>query len=130
MFRFFVVAFEILALVTVLRMPFVHFWFGDVQTYVADWMLEVSQIAEKKQLADFRDSISGRILNLNEYQQDYLNNITSNKTSMTSFNRMYCESNDKNPYFYGANLRFVCNEISRSGLAKSLKTSLTRESAG
>lgn len=119
MFRTFIIAFEILALVAILRSPFVHYWFGDAQTNLANWMLEISLIAEKKKLGEFKQLISPHIQNLNDYQLEYLNGVISTKNSVNDFNRLYCESDDKNPYIYGASLRYICSEISRTGLLKS-----------
>jgi hypothetical protein len=118
MFRFFIIAFEVLALVTVLRTSFVQYWFTDMQTMLADWMLEVSLVAEKQQLAAFRAQIAPHVQNLNDYQSDYLNSVLHNKSSVTDFNRMYCEGHDKNPFIYGATLIYVCNEIQRTELLK------------
>lgn len=119
MSRLFIISFEILALIVMLRSPFMQYWFSDIQSDVADWMLEISLIAEKKELALFRQSIASHTQDLNEYQKEYLNNISANKTAMSHFNSLYCESHDKNPYLYGANLRYICAEISRSRLLKS-----------
>jgi hypothetical protein len=119
MSRFFIISFEILALIALLRSPFIHYWFNDIQSEVADWMLDLSLIAERKELSNFRELIASHAENLTESQRDYLNTITQSKISMSHFNTLYCESNDKNPYFYGANLRYVCTEISRSRVLKS-----------
>ena len=113
MFRFFVITFEILALVVILRTPFVQFWFSDIQTSVANWMLEVSMTMEKSQLDDFRTEIAPHIQNLKGYQKDYLFQVTENKSTLRSFHLHYCQGNDKNPYIYGASLRYVCGEINR-----------------
>ncbi|KXI30936.1 hypothetical protein [Paraglaciecola hydrolytica] len=119
MFRFIIISFEILALVAVLRSPFVHYLFGDAHQHVADWMLDLSLIAERKQLAEFRELIASGIQNLNDSQLEYLHDITSSKIRVVDFNRMYCEASDKNPYIYGATLQYTCSQIARSGVAKS-----------
>ena len=119
MLRFFIIAFEILALVVALRSPFVHYLFGDTHKKVANWMMELSLMAEREQLAEFRQLIVAGTENLNDSQLAYLNLITSSKSRVADFNRMYCDSTDKNPYIYGATLNYTCSEIARSGLAKS-----------
>ncbi|WP_340680264.1 hypothetical protein [Paraglaciecola sp.] len=119
MLRFFIIVFEILALVVALRSPFVHYLFGDTHKHVANWMLDLSLLAEKKQLAEFRNLIVSQMENLNDSQVEYLNTMTSSKSRVIDFNNMYCESTDKNPYIYGATLNFACAEIVRAGLAKS-----------
>lgn len=119
MLRFFIIAFEILALVAALRSPFVHYLFGDTHKQVANWMLDLSLLAERKQLEEFRRSIVSRIENLNDGQIEYLHTLTSSKNRVIDFNRMYCESTDKNPYIYGATLNYTCAEILRAGLSKS-----------
>lgn len=119
MSRFFIIAFEILALVALLRSPFVHYWFNDIQSGLANWMLELSLVAEKRQLDHFRDNIISHSPNLKEYQREYLINITANKTAIRNFNQLYCESADKNPYLYGATLHFICAEMSSSKVLDS-----------
>jgi len=37
---FFIISFEILALIAMLRSPFIHYWFNDIHSGVANWMLE------------------------------------------------------------------------------------------
>jgi 23S rRNA A2030 N6-methylase RlmJ len=119
MSRFFIISFEILALIAMLRSPFIHYWFNDIHSGVANWMLEISLLAEKKELALFRQTIMSHTQDLSENQMAYLDNITANKMSMGQFNKLYCQSNDKNPYLYGANLHYVCSEIRRSGVLNS-----------
>jgi hypothetical protein len=119
MSHFFIISFEILALIAMLRSPFIHYWFNDIHSDVANWMLEISLLAEKKELALFRQTIASHSQDFSESQREYLNNITSSKNSMDHFNRLYCQSNDKNPFLYGANLHYICSEIARSRLLKS-----------
>ncbi|MDP5032036.1 MAG: hypothetical protein NWQ54_13630 [Paraglaciecola sp.] len=114
MTRFFIISFEILALVALLRSPFMHYWFDDVQSKVADWMLDISLMAERNELSIFRQAIISHTNNLTESQLAYLETITANKMSVSHFDSLYCQANDKNPYFYGANLRYLCSEIASS----------------
>lgn len=116
MFRWFIGAFGILAVVIILRTPFVQFWFADIQKKMADWMFEASLIVEKQQLESFREEIKPHTENLREYQKEYLLDITENMSSLGNFNLHYCQSNDKNPYIYGATLQYICGEIVRTGI--------------
>lgn len=119
MLRFFIISLEILAVVAILRSSFVHYLFGDTHQRVADWMLDLTLIAERKQLAEFRDSIISQVENLNDNQLAYLEELTASKSRLADFNRMYCESNDKNPFIYGATLHYTCEQIASRGLLKS-----------
>lgn len=119
MSRFFIISFEILAVVAILRSSFVHYLFGDTHHQLADWMLDVAQIAERQQLTEFREFIKSRVSNLNDSQLAYLNEMTASKSRLADFNRMYCESSDKNPYIYGATLHYTCEQIASRGLLKS-----------
>jgi hypothetical protein len=118
MFKLFIVAFEILALVMVLRTSFAQFWITDLQTSAADWMLEMSLMVDKQQLATLRDELAPHTQNLTGYQKDYLRQVTESKIALGNFNLFYCQNHDKNPYIYGANLQYVCGEISRNGILK------------
>ncbi len=119
MFKFFVVTFEILALVVVLRSSFVQYWLADFQDAAANWMLEISLLMDKQQLETLRAEIMPHTQNLADYQKDYLRQVTQSKASLASFHLYYCQNNDKNPYIYGASLRYVCSEINRAGILKS-----------
>ncbi|MGJ8679324.1 hypothetical protein [Paraglaciecola sp.] len=119
MFKFFIITFEILALVMVLRTSFVQFWLSDLQSSTADWMLELSMVIDNQQLEKLRNEIAPHTQNLNGYQRDYLRQITENKAGLDSFNQFYCQNGDKNPFIYGASLQYVCSEIGRAGILKS-----------
>jgi hypothetical protein len=118
MFKFFIITFEILALVMVLRTSFVQFWLSDIQASAADWMLEMSMVVDNQQLQSLRNEMAPHTQNLNEYQKDYLREVTQNKTALGNFNLFYCQNGDKNPYIYGASLKYVCGEIGRAGILK------------
>jgi hypothetical protein len=113
-----VITFEILALVVVLRSPFVQYWFSGMQTAAANWMFDVSMIIDNKELADFRNEIAPHMQNLNSYQKEYLLQITESKYVLRNFDNYYCQNNDKNPFIFGASLRYLCSEIGRKGLLK------------
>ncbi|MFT2090019.1 hypothetical protein [Paraglaciecola sp. 2405UD69-4] len=119
MFRWFVTAFGILAVVVILRTPFVQFWIADIQTKLADWMLEISLVVERQQLESFREEIKPHTENLREYQKQYLFDISENMAALRNFNRNYCQNNDKNPYIYGATRQYICGEIVRTGILDS-----------
>lgn len=113
MFRLFIISLEIFALVAMLRSPFMQYWFSDTQNTVSDWMTEISELADQQQLGELRDVIAPHMQNMNEYQKEYLDDITSSKYKVGHFRRLYCEAGDKNPFIYGASLRYFCTEINR-----------------
>jgi hypothetical protein len=116
MLRFFIVMFEILALIMILRSALVQLWLSDMQTTTSQWMHGISMTIDNQQLAKFRNEISGQVQGFTESQTAYLYKITSTKTELKNFNLHYCYAGDKNPYIYGFNLRHVCGEISRKGI--------------
>jgi len=118
MLRFVVVTFEILALIMILRSAFVQFWLSDMQSSTSQWMHGISMTIDNQQLAKFRNGISTHVQDLTEPQTEYLHKITSTKTELNNFNRYYCRAGDKNPFIYGTNLRYVCDEISRKGILR------------
>jgi len=113
MFRLFIIFLEVFALVAILRSPFMQYWFSDIQNSVADWMTELSELAEQQELGELRNVIAPHMQNMNEYQKDYLDDITSSKYKVGHFHQLYCEAGDKNPFIYGASLRYFCSEINR-----------------
>ena len=85
MFRLLIVSLEIIALVAFLQSQFMQYLFSDMQSSIADWMTEISQMAEKKELNNLRDRVSPNLVNLNEYQHQYLLEVTSDKNKITYF---------------------------------------------
>ena len=119
MFRFFVIAIEIVLLVIILRSSVVQYFFSDIQQSLTDWMLELSLVAEKRELQSLRDEISPITTNMKGYQRDYLEEITSEKLRLKMFHRQYCIDGDKNPYVYGASLKSICDAIDRTQVLNS-----------
>ena len=114
MFRLLIISLEIIALVAILQSQFMQYLFADIQTSIADWMTDISQMAEKKELSSLREVVAPHLVNLNDYQQEYLLEITSSKNKINVFHQMYCVMGDKNPYIYGASLHYFCSEIRQS----------------
>lgn len=111
MFRLLIVTLEIIALVAFLQSQFMQYLFSDMQSSIADWMTEISQMAEKQELNTLRDRVAPNLVALNGYQQEYLLEVTSDKNKIKVFYNLYCVSGDKNPYIYGASLYYFCSEI-------------------
>lgn len=120
MLRFVIVTFEILALIMVLRSAFAQFWLSDLQTTTSQWMHSISMTLDNRELAKLREKISSNVQDLNEPQTEYLHKFTRTKVELNNFDSLYCRAGDKNPYIYGTNLRYVCEEISRNGLLKKV----------
>jgi len=119
MIRLFIVFLEIVALVAILRSPFMQYWFSDMQNTMSNWMTEISELADQQELGELRDVIAPHMQNMNTYQKDYLHDITSSKYKVEHFRQLYCEAGDKNPFIYGASLRYFCTEINRKISTKS-----------
>ena len=121
MLRFIVITFEVLALIVILRSAFVQFWLSDVQTSTSEWMLDLSLTIDNQQLSEFNEMVSPYLQDFSEAQTQYLNKITSSKEELNKFNMLYCHQGDKNPYLYGANLRYICGEILKTEILKDYK---------
>ena len=119
MARTFIIFLEIAILVMALRSSFVQYFFIDVQEHLSDWMIEVSQVAERRELNELRETYASRVTNLSEYQQEYVEEITSGKGKLSNFFLLYCEKGDKNPFIYGANLQILCSNIQNTRLLRS-----------
>jgi hypothetical protein len=119
MFRFFIISLELFVLVAILRTPFMQYMLSGFQAVATDWMVEISQLAENQELGQLREVINPHMQNLNDYQKNYLDDITSSKTKVGHFHRLYCQLGDKNPYIYGASLNYLCNEINRTTLLRA-----------
>jgi hypothetical protein len=113
MFRLFIITLEIFALVAIMRSPFVQYLFSDTQDMVSNWMTDISQLVNEKELVELRNVIAPRMENMSQYQKEYLKDIISSKDKVERFSISYCDKGDKNPYIYGVDLRYFCVEINR-----------------
>ena len=71
MFRFFIIAAEIIVLVIVLRSPFVQYLFEDIQNSLSEWLVSVATLPERKELQSLQDRINIQLSPLKPYQQNY-----------------------------------------------------------
>lgn len=119
MIRSLIIVLEIALLVIVLRSSFVQYFLSDMQNTVSNWLTEVSMVAERHELDTLRESFYPHLMDVREYQMDYINDITSDKAKLENFHRQYCVKGDKNPFVYGANLNLMCSAIKRTKLIKT-----------
>lgn len=116
MLKFFVVVAEIVILTMSLRSSFAQYLLEDVQRGATELIADFSNKMDKTQLDGLRDSMSLHLINMKEFQQDYLNEVTTSKAQVNVFYRNYCENKDINPYINGANLILVCRSIESAKL--------------
>lgn len=116
MWRFFVVVFEIAALITIFRLDFVQYFMADIQDDLSQWMFDIADMPVQRELTRLREEVAPHFQAMRPYQRHYLDSVMSSKTSMRQFHYLYCERGDKNPYIYGASLRYFCGQLSRSEL--------------
>lgn len=119
MTRLFIIFFEIIVLVMLLRTSFVQYFLNDIQQQVSGWMTEISTVVEKRELAELREIISPFTSQMRDYQKDYVVEITSERIRLLSFHQHYCVSGDKNPYVFGTNLQNICTAIKQTKILKS-----------
>ena len=118
MARTFIIFIEIAILVMALRSSVVQYFFIDMQESLSDWMIEISQVAERHELNELRETFVSNVTNLSEYQQEYVEEITSDKAKLSQFFVLYCEKGDKNPFVYGQNLHILCRNIQSTRLLR------------
>ncbi|ALS96961.1 hypothetical protein [Lacimicrobium alkaliphilum] len=102
---------EIASLLVILRSSFAQYLLTDMQHSLSGWIAHVAEMGERKVLSDLQKRISPYIANLNEYQHDYIMDITSSRGKIEHFQRYYCQTDDKNPYVYGNTRIYLCSEI-------------------
>tara|TARA_B100002049_G_C15970086_1_gene328293 strand:- start:117 stop:479 length:363 start_codon:yes stop_codon:yes gene_type:complete len=118
MFRSLVIIAEIILLVIVLRTDFAQYLFADVQQSVSTWLEDIAKIPEQKALNELNKQVSPHFEAMRPFQKNYINDILTSKAKVRHFHSLYCAKDDKNPYIYGASLRFFCSQIERSSLLK------------
>lgn len=117
--RGFIIILEILVLIALLQSSFVQYLLADIQQDVTEWFLAMEKYEENKALEKLRSNTQVAFSGLNQGQQQYLEDITTNRDNLHRFHKLYCIDGDKNPYIYGTMLRFFCNEIGQSRVLES-----------
>lgn len=107
---------EVIALLFILRTSFVQYFLADIQRELSDWLVDVSQYAEQKELAALRTQLQPYMQNMQSYQKGYIADMTASRSSLNHFYHAYCLAGDKNPYVYGASLRLICEQIKRAAI--------------
>lgn len=102
---------EIALLLIILRSSFAQYLLADMQHSLSAWISHVAEMSERKTLSELQGRIKPTIANLNEYQRDYIMDVTSSRSKLEHFQRYYCMSDDKNPYVYGNTRIYLCSEI-------------------
>ena len=121
MLRFFIIAAEIIVLILVLRSPFVQYLFEDIQNTVSDWLVSISTLAEREELASLQKEINEKLSPLKPYQQSYIQQITADSASVKRFYHTYCENDDINPNFSGTKRAQLCLIIKQSPVMQVAK---------
>jgi predicted PurR-regulated permease PerM len=116
MFRSFAIIIEIILLIVVLRSSFVQYLIGDIQRELSNWMTEISQIAEQKQLESLQQTLKPQISIMRPYQKVYIDEIFASKASLKHFYSLYCLKDDRNPHIFGTTRTIFCKEIGKTDL--------------
>ena len=121
MFRFFIIAAEIIVLVIVLRSPFVQYLYEDIQNSLSERLVSVATLPERKELQSLQDRINIQLSPLKPYQQNYVKQITADSASVKRFHHTYCENDDINPNFTGTKRVQLCLIIKQSSVMQVAK---------
>lgn len=121
MFRFFIIAAEIIVLIMVLRSPFVQYLFEDIQHSVSEWLESVANLPEREELHSLQNRINIELSPLKPYQQSYIEQITADGASVKRFYHTYCENDDINPNFSGTKRANLCLIVKQSPVMQLAK---------
>ncbi|MBU2977600.1 hypothetical protein [Alteromonas sp. C1M14] len=116
MWRSIVVLFEIAALITVLRLPFVQYLFEDVHEEVAQWYESIATWQEKRELSVLERLTASQREKLRPFQQEYIDDILSSRAKIASFHQTFCITDNINPFIHGAELAQFCSAIDSTHL--------------
>lgn len=116
MWRSIVVFFEIAALITVLRLPFVQYLLEDVHEEVSQWYESIASWQERKELSEIEQLTAAQREKLRPFQQDYINDIIKSRAQIVSFHKTFCVNDNINPFIHGAELAQFCQTIDSTHL--------------
>lgn len=85
---------------------------------ITQWFNQLSENAELKAIASFKEDVMLSIPNLSAQQAEYVEHIMKDKETLGVFHQRYCSQNDINPYVYGENLDSFCSLIIDSNILK------------
>ncbi|MBO1257012.1 hypothetical protein J3L16_15060 [Alteromonas sp. 5E99-2] len=85
---------------------------------ITQWFNQLSENAELKAIASFKEEVLASIPNFSEQQTSYVERIMEDKETLSVFHQRYCMQKDINPYVFGENLEKFCNLIEGSEILK------------
>lgn len=109
---------QILLLLAILQSSFAQQFLGEATTTVKQWYTSLIEVPERRKIMQLRDTFMRNNMSLQPHQVDYVLDVTDNADKLDTFYQAYCQSKDKNPFLYGANLKKFCADIQSSELLK------------
>ena len=107
---------EIIVLIVFLRSEFAAYFIEDIRIAIANKIDAISNLPEKRELSELKETLETQLSDMNEAQLNYLAEITSTNDRLKRFYYLYCINKDINPYLYAENLSYVCGQINQSGI--------------
>jgi hypothetical protein len=114
--RWIVAVIGVVLIVLVLQTSAVKSLFGGATQVVGTWVSSLMYAPERAKLMGLQDRFLRNNMSLKPHQTDYVYEVTQSIDRVRDFNRMYCISDDKNPYLYGNNLMKFCSDIEETGI--------------
>lgn len=112
--RFIFAAVGIIVLILLIRSGLKNDVFTGAQNKVSGWVSYVASASERRSLNALQDRFLRNNMALQPHQTDYVYKVTQSVDSVRTFNALYCENDDVNPYLYGNSLMKFCSDISAS----------------
>jgi HEAT repeat protein len=109
---------EIVVLIVFLRSEFAAYFIEDIRVAITNKIDAISNLPEKRELSQLKETLDNQLSDLNEAQTGYLIDITSTNDKLKRFYYLYCVNKDINPYLFAENLTYTCTQINRSGILK------------
>ena len=114
--RFFFILVLIATIVAFFRSDLAGDLLDNKQYSITNWFNKISEGAEAKVMADFKEDASSIMQRLSQEQAEYASHVMKDRQTLGVFYLKYCKQEDINPYLYGRNREEFCELIGKAGI--------------
>lgn len=109
--RFFYIIVLVAALVAFFRSDLSSDLFNSGDIEVTNWFNRISDAAEEKVMADFREQAEPIFSGLRSHQVEYAEHLMKDRETLGVFYLKYCKTDEANPYIFGQTRTEFCEQI-------------------
>ena len=114
--RFFYIVLFLGVAVAVFRSDLADNIFYGSNGSITNWFNKLSDAAEAKSMATFKEKANPIFSGLKPHQVEYAGHVMKDRQTLGVFYLRYCQGDDKNPFIYGVTLTEFCEQIAQADI--------------